>query len=148
MRTDQKEYASIERAVSGLGYEFVHVEWVPRSGLLRVYIDKPGEGVNLDDCARVSDHLSRVMAVEGYVYERLEISSPGLDRPLSREQDFKKFRGQRARFALRVPVNGRKNYTGVLGDCANGTITVVADDKSVFVIDLANVDKARLAPNP
>lgn len=147
MRTDRDEYAAVERALSGLGYEFVHLEWVPRSGLLRVYIDKPG-GVGIEDCARVSDHLSRVLAVEGYAYERLEVSSPGLDRPLSREQDFKRFRGQRARIGLRVPVNGRKTYTGVLGEYANGAISVVADDGSIFTIDLANVEKARLVPNP
>lgn len=145
VRTDRKEYLLVERAVSGLGYEFVHLEWVPRSGLLRVYIDKPG-GISVDDCARVSDHLSRLAAVEGIGYERLEVSSPGLDRPLGSERDFKRFRGHRVRLALRVPVNGRRTLTGTLGDCMDGTICVQADDKSTIVIDLGNVDKARLVP--
>ena len=73
---DRNDYESaVERLVTGLGYEFVHLEWVPRSGLMRVYIDKE-DGVNVDDCARVSEHLSRSLAVEGIAYERLEVSSP------------------------------------------------------------------------
>jgi len=146
VRTDQKGYSAIERAVSGLGYEFVHLEWVPRSGLLRVYIDKP-TGVGLDDCARVSDQLSRVLAVEGLAYERLEVSSPGLDRPLAREQDFIRFAGHRARIWLRVPVEGRKTCTGVLGEFTDGAISISMDDKSVLSIDMANIEKARLVPS-
>jgi len=146
VRTNQKEYREIERAVTGLGYEFVHLEWVPRSGLLRVYIDKPG-GIGLNDCSRVSDHLSRVLAVEVFTYERLEVSSPGLDRPLAREQDFERFAGQRARVWLRVPVEGRKTCTGILGKLADGAISILMDDKSVLNIDIANVEKARLVPS-
>lgn len=138
-------YEWIERTVSGLGYEFVHLEWVPRSGLMRVYIDKAG-GVNVDDCAKVSEQLSRSMAVEGMAYDRLEISSPGLDRPLAREADFRRFRGHKARVSLRIPINGRKKITGIIGESRNGSIALAADDNVVFVIDIANVDKARLVP--
>jgi ribosome maturation factor RimP len=139
------EYEWVERAVTGLGYEFVHLEWVPRSGLMRVYIDKDG-GVGLEDCTRVSDHLSRTLTVEGIDYDRLEISSPGLDRPLARERDFKRYAGHKARVVLRVPMNGRKNITGVIGECRNGSVTLTADGNIVFLIDLTNVDKARLVP--
>ncbi|MPZ45383.1 MAG: ribosome maturation factor RimP [Betaproteobacteria bacterium] len=142
---NRNQYEWVERAVTGLGYEFVHLEWVPRSGLMRVYIDKEG-GVNLDDCARVSEHLGRSMAVEGIAYDRLEISSPGLDRPLARELDFKRFAGHKARIVLRIPVSGRKTITGVIGESKNGSIVLAADGNVVFVIDLANVDKARLVP--
>jgi ribosome maturation factor RimP len=135
----------VERAVSGLGYEFVHLEWVPRSGLMRVYIDKDG-GVGLEDCARVSDHLTRSMAVEGFEYDRLEVSSPGLDRPLGRERDFRRFTGRKARVVLRVPMNGRKNVTGIIGETRNGSISLTTEGNVVFVIDLANVEKARLVP--
>jgi ribosome maturation factor RimP len=128
-----------------LGYEFVHLEWVPRSGLMRVYIDKEG-GVSVDDCARVSEHLSRSMTVEGIPYDRLEVSSPGLDRPLARAQDFKRFAGHKARVVLRVPVNGRKTITGLIGESRNGSIALTADGNVVFVIDWANIDKARLVP--
>jgi len=145
VRMGRAEYEWVERAVTGLGYEFVHLEWVPRSGLMRVYIDRDG-GVGLDDCARVSDHLSRSLAVEGIAYDRLEVSSPGLDRPLARERDFKRFAGHKARVVLRVPMNGRKNITGVIGESRNGSITLRMDGNVVFVVDLANVDKARLVP--
>jgi len=141
---DRNRYEWIERAVRGLGYEFVHLEWVPRSGFIRVYIDKPG-GINVDDCARVSEHLSRSMVVEGVAYDRLEVSSPGLDRPLAKEDDFKRFIGRKARVVLRVPLNGRKNITGIIGEAKSGSISLAAD-KVVFVVDLANVEKARLVP--
>jgi ribosome maturation factor RimP len=142
---NRNQYEWIERAVTGLGYEFVHLEWVPRSGLMRVYIARSG-GVNVDDCARVSEHLSRSMTVEGIDYERLEVSSPGLDRPLARESDFKRFAGHKARVVLKVPVNGRKTVTGLIGESKNGSIALEAAGNVVFVIDLANVEKARLVP--
>lgn len=143
MRQIEREW--MDRVVRGLGYEFVHLEWVPRNGLARVFIDKPG-GVTVDDCARVSDHLSRAMTVEGYDYERLEISSPGLDRPLSRAADFQRFRGHKARVVLKVPVNGRKTFVGRLDASGDDSIALVADDNTQFVLDLANVEKARLVP--
>jgi ribosome maturation factor RimP len=87
---DRRRYEWIER--------IVHAEWAGRSGLLRVYIDKP-EGVGLEDCAAVSEHLSRAMTVEGFTFDRLEISSPGLDRPLVKERDFLRFAGHKAKNA-------------------------------------------------
>jgi ribosome maturation factor RimP len=141
----QVEHEWLDRVVRGLGYELVHLEWVPRNGLARVYIDKPG-GVTVDDCARVSDHLSRAMTVEGYDYERLEISSPGRDRPLSRAKDFQRFRGHKARIVLKVPVNGRKTVVGRLDDSGGDSIALIAEDNTQFVLDLANVEKARLVP--
>ena len=140
-----KQYRIIERAVCGLGYEFVHLEWVPRSGMVRVYIDKPG-GIDVEDCARVSEHLSRTMVVEGLAYERLEVSSPGLDRPLAREGDFERFAGRKARITLRVPVNGRKNITGVIGQAESGRVRLAAENNEVFTVELTNVEKARLVP--
>ncbi len=141
----QIEHEWLERVVAGLGFELVHLEWVPRNGLVRVYIDKPG-GVTVDDCARVSEHLSRSMTVEGFDYERLEISSPGLDRPLARAQDFARFRGHKARIVLKVPVNGRKTVVGRLNSSGGDSVALVADDDTQFVFDLANVEKARLVP--
>ena len=144
-RMRQIGYEWLDRVVSGLGYELVHLEWVPRNGLARVYIDKPG-GVNVDDCARVSEHLSRAMTVEGYDYERLEISSPGLDRPLGRAKDFARFRGHKARIVLKVPINGRKTVVGRLGASGQNSIALIAEDETQYVLDLANVEKARLVP--
>ena len=73
VRMGRNEYEWLERVITGLGYEFVHLEWVPRSGLVRLYIDK-SNGISVEDCAHVSEHLSRAMAVEGIAYERLEVS--------------------------------------------------------------------------
>jgi len=141
---DRRRYEWIERIVAGLGYEFVHAEWAGRSGLLRVYIDKP-EGVGLEDCAAVSEHLSRAMTVEGLTFDRLEISSPGLDRPLVKERDFLRFAGHKAKLVLRVPLNGRKNFSGRIAAVDEGTIRLELDD-GVVQLDYANVDKARLIP--
>ena len=77
----------LEKTLPVMGYELVDWESSPRGRLVRVFIDKPG-GVDVDDCARVSNHLTRVFAVEGIDYDRLEISSPGLDRALKRPADF------------------------------------------------------------
>ena len=135
---------TLESTLSGLGYELVDFERSGKNKLLRVYIDKAG-GVNLDDCAAVSNHLSRVLAVEGIDYERLEVSSPGLDRPLKKEQDFARFAGQKARIKVRVPVEGQRNFVGVLRETRAGKVEIEVDGK-VLALDLANLDKARLIP--
>jgi len=134
----------LETTLSGLGYELVDVERSGRGKLMRVYIDKPG-GIDVDDCATVSKHLSRVFAVENVAYERLEVSSPGLDRLLRKEQDFVRFAGHKARVKLRVPVEGQRNFVGVLRETRAGKVEIEADGK-VVSFDLANLDKARLVP--
>jgi ribosome maturation factor RimP len=134
----------LESTLSGLGYEFVDLERSGKGKLLRVYIDKAG-GINLDDCAAVSNHLSRVLAVEDIAYERLEISSPGLDRLLRKEEDFVRFAGQKARIKVRVPVEGQRNFVGVLRETRAGKIEIEVDGK-LLSLDLANLDKARLVP--
>lgn len=134
----------LETTLAGLGYELVDAERAGRSGLVRVYIDKPG-GINLDDCATVSNHLSRVLTVENVSYERLEVSSPGLDRPLKKERDFERFTGQKVRVKLRVPQEGQRNFTGVLKQTRAGKVELEVEGK-VVAFDLANLDKARLVP--
>jgi ribosome maturation factor RimP len=111
----------LESTLAGLGYEFVDLERSGKGKLLRVYIDKPG-GIHVEDCAAVSNHLSRVLVVEGVDYERLEISSPGLDRLLRKEQDFVRFAGYKARIKLRVPVEGQRNFVGVLRETRAGKV--------------------------
>ena len=98
-------HALLERTLPGLGYELVEVEASAKGRLVRVFIDKP-EGVDVEDCARVSEHLSRLFTVEHVDYERLEVSSPGLDRPLRKPQDFERFAGQDAQIRLRSLVEG------------------------------------------
>ncbi len=134
----------LEATLPGLGYELVHLE-LSGGGLVRVFIDRAG-GVNVDDCAIVSNHLTRLFAVEGIDYERLEVSSPGLDRPLRRAQDFQRFAGERAHVKMRVPVAGRKNFTGVLRGVSESELMLEVDGALVS-LDLAQVDKARLVPN-
>ncbi len=116
----------IEQTVEGMGYELVDVEWAG-GGVLRIFIDKPEgrvidgtppEGVTVEDCAQVSEQLSRVFAVENVNYERLEISSPGLDRPLKKPADFARFVGHEAfvklRSSPRGQPRGRKQFQGIL----------------------------------
>ena len=135
---------TLEATLGGLGYELVDFEQPGKGKLLRVFIDKPG-GVNLDDCSRVSNHLSRVLTVEGIEYERLEISSPGLDRPLKKEQDFVRYAGYKARIKTRLPVEGQRNFVGVLGATRGGKVEIDIDGKKVS-LDLSNLDRARLVP--
>ncbi len=120
--------AVIERTVSGLGYELVDVELAGR-GLLRVFIDLPASAyapdpardanalppsVRMEDCEKVSHQLSHVLTVENIDYARLEVSSPGMDRPLKRASDYERFEGAEVAIRLREPLAGRRNFEGVL----------------------------------
>ncbi len=115
-------YDTIERTVEGLGYELVDVERLA-AGLLRVTLDAP-QGVKLADCEKVSRQLSHLFAVEEVDYDRLEVSSPGLDRPLKRARDFKRFVGSEVQLQLAeaVPAEGasagRKRFRGRLLEVA------------------------------
>jgi ribosome maturation factor RimP len=111
---------AIASAVGGLGYELVDVESGGR-GLVRVFIDKTG-GISVKDCEKVSNHLTRVFAVENLDYERLEVSSPGLDRPLRSREDFTRFAGARVRLRLRIAVDGRKRFDAIVGGPVGGLI--------------------------
>ena len=136
--------ALLETTLSGLGYELVDLERSGRGRLLRLFIDK-ADGVNVDDCAAVSRHLSRVLTVENVAYDRLEVSSPGLDRLLKKETDFVRFTGQKARIKLRVPVDGQRNFVGVLRETRAGKVQLEADGK-MWSLDLDNLERARLVP--
>ncbi|MFZ5502620.1 MAG: ribosome maturation factor RimP [Pseudomonadota bacterium] len=133
----------VEVTVTGLGYELVDFERSGR-GLLRVFIDKP-EGISVDDCQTVSNQLTRMFLVENVEYDRLEVSSPGLDRPLKKPADFVRFCGEKAQLKLRMPMSGRKNFAGVLGAVNEGKLQLDVEG-SVVEIELSNVDKARLVP--
>lgn len=133
----------VETTLTGLGYELVDLELSAR-GLMRVFIDKP-DGISIEDCERVSHQLTRLFTVEGVNFERLEISSPGLDRPIKKQADFVRFRGQKVQLKLRIPLEGRKNFVGVLGELQDGILQLDVDG-SLVGIDLSNLDKARLVP--
>ena len=129
--------------LTGLGYELVDLE-VSGRGLMRVLMDK-SEGISVEDCELVSNQLTRLFLVEGVNFERLEVSSPGLDRPLKKEADFVRFCGQKTQLKLRMPLAGRKNFVGILGAVENGILQFDVDGKQV-AIELSNIDKARLVP--
>lgn len=109
-----------------------------------MFIDGPN-GISVDDCATVSNHLSRLFAVENIDYDRLEVSSPGLDRRLKKLADFERFAGQEAMVRVRVPIDGQRNYAGVLGGVTEGKVQLVTD-KGVVALEFDQVDKARLVP--
>ena len=136
--------ALLETAVSGLGFELVDLEVPGHGALIRVFIDRPG-GVNVDDCAAVSNHLTRLFAVEQIDYGRLEVSSPGLDRRLREASDFRRFQGQRAQVRLRVPLQGRRNFVGTLRGVNDAQLQLEVDGALVS-LELAQVEKARLVP--
>lgn len=135
----------IEQAVEGLGYELVDFETSPRARMLRVFIDSQ-KGIAIEDCTKVSNHLTRLFAVENIDYDRLEVSSPGLDRPLKKASDFVRFAGQEAQIRLRLPVNGQRNFTGVLAGVEAGRLLLECDG-AMHVFELDQVDKARLVPS-
>ena len=133
----------VETTLTGLGYELVDLE-VSGRGLMRVLMDKPS-GITLEDCELVSHQLTRLFAVEGVNYDRLEVSSPGLDRPIKKEADFVRFCGEKVQIKLRMPLAGRKNFSGILGEVQSGVLQVEVDGNWVS-IELSNIDQARLVP--
>ncbi len=134
----------LEKTLPPLGYELVDWETSPKSRLVRVFIDKPG-GVDVEDCARVSNHLTRVLAVENVEYDRLEVSSPGLDRPLTKAADYERFRGQEAQITVREPIDNARRFKGVLRGL-EGDAALVETAAGVRTIPLADIQRARLVP--
>ena len=137
-----------EPTVQALGFELVHVEWAgtEHRSILRVYLDSLA-GVVVDDCARVSEQLSAVLDVEGLVDGpyALEVSSPGLDRPLVKPADFERFSGETIRIHMRESLAGRKNFKGRLIGIRDGQVIVDMDEQ---MVELAfdSIEKARLVP--
>lgn len=137
--------ALLDKSLSQLGYELVDMEISNRGKLIRLFIDKP-EGINIDDCVLVSNHLSDLLAVEHDIdYDRLEVSSPGLDRALKKESDFVRFNGERAQVKLRIPVEGRKNFVGILRGLEQDQLAIECEGV-LHHVALSNIDKAKLAP--
>jgi ribosome maturation factor RimP len=152
-----QQFDLIAKTVGGLGYDLVDVERGER-GVLRVFIDFPAavaeeKGlITVEDCATVSHQLSHVLTVENVDYERLEISSPGLDRPVRTLVDFARFAGEECTVKLRVAMPGsanRKTYTGVLVAPEGDKIGLEFEGKdgpALLEFTLAELDKARLVP--
>ena len=123
---------AVDRTVSGLGYELVDTER-SAGGMLRVYIDRvagdpQGEFVTVDDCEKVTRQLQHVLEVENFDYSRLEVSSPGLDRPLKKASDYARFAGAQVDLTLKLPFQGRKKYRGELQAHGAGWRLVLAEE--------------------
>ena len=139
---DREEW--LRETLAGLGYELADLE-TSRGGMVRVFIDAP-QGINVDDCARVSHHLTRVFAVEGVDYERLEVSSPGLDRPLKRLADFERFAGREASVKLKLPRAGRRRFEGRIEGVEAGRVVLQVEAERLEVA-IEDIDRARLVPD-
>jgi len=137
----------LDKTVSGLGYELVDIEQSPRGRVLRLFIDKADKagGVDVEDCALVSNHVSRVLTVENVDYDRLEVSSPGMDRVIKKAADFERFAGLEVNLRLRMPIAGRRNFNGILHGIQDGKVRLTIDTGDVE-LELGNIDKARLVP--
>ena len=137
----------LETTVVGLGYELVDVELSPRGRTIRVFIDVPGKesGIDVEDCAKVSNQLTRVFEVENIDFDRLEISSPGLDRVVKKEADFERFAGQEIQVKVRIPQGGRRNFQGELLGCKAGKVALRLEKDDVE-LEFNNIEKARLVP--
>ncbi len=134
----------IEQTAEGLGYELVDFETSPRGRLMRVFIDSPN-GITVDDCATVSNQLTRVFEVENVDYDRLEVSSPGLDRALKKPPDFERFAGQDVQVRLRMAINNQRNYAGVLNGIKDGMVQLETE-KGPVEVPFEEIEKARLVP--
>lgn len=138
----------LEPVIESLGYELVLLEFnsSTRHGMLRLFIDR-AEGITLDDCERVSHEVSGVLDVEDPISSayRLEVSSPGMDRPLTKPAHFLRFTGEQAKFDLLVPRNGRRRWAGWIRGVA-GDVVQVETEVGMMEIPLVDVDRARLVP--
>lgn len=142
-------YEMLEQSIDDYGYELVHLELMGRekSRVLRLYIDAPG-GVTLDDCVFVSQQVSRLLDVEDPIEGNysLEVSSPGIERPLAKREHFEQVIGERIEIATLVKCDGRKKILGQLRAVDGHTLVVEVEDSSITV-EMNNVRRARLKPN-
>jgi ribosome maturation factor RimP len=146
----------LEMTLPPMGYELVDWEMSPKGRLVRVFIDKrvvvnevgdkgAGSGVSVEDCARVSHHLTRLFTVENIDYDRLEVSSPGLDRPLTKLADYARFAGEDVQLNLHEMTDGARRWKGTLrgveGDCV-----LVETATGIRTFPFAGIDRCRLVP--
>lgn len=139
-----------EPTLGAMGYELVGIEYQGggRGGLLRLYIDSE-QGITVDDCERVSRQVSGILDVEDPIpgQYRLEVSSPGLDRPLFRLEHYARFVGERVKLRLREPRAGRRKFAGVIERVEGGAVVIRReDDPGELVLEPADIEKANLVP--
>ena len=144
-------WALLAPVVTGLGYEWVGLELSGggRHALLRIYIDHPPGGVTVEDCERVSRQISAVLDVEDPIRGQytLEVSSPGLDRPLFTAAHFERYAGEQVKLQLQVPLDGHRKLAGRLVGLEGESVVVQGEDEQSWRIPLHQIAKARLVPN-
>lgn len=140
--------ALLAHVVEALGYECWGVEFISqgRHSVLRVYIDRP-EGILIDDCEAVSRQVSGILDVEDPISGEytLEVSSPGMDRPLFTLEQFAKHAGEQVKIRLRSPYEGRRNYQGILRGVEEQDVVVLVDDHE-YLLPIDSIDKANIIP--
>ena len=150
-RISQKVCQLITPTVDVMGYELVGVEFLPSdSALLRIYIDNPA-GITVDDCQMVSQQVSGILDVEDPIVTNytLEVSSPGLERPLFTLAHFEQYIGRAVKIKLAQSIEGRRNFKGIVKDVADGCIFLqlndsMSEDTNLTKIQFNDVDKANL----
>lgn len=148
--TNEEIQALLTPAIGDLGLELVGIEFSPGHGgsLLRVYVDVADRPVTIDDCERASREISALLDVNDPVAGRytLEVSSPGLDRPLFTPEHFTRFLGQMVKINVNLPIDGRRRFQGTIKE-VDGDRIVIEQDGALVAIVHANIAKARLAPD-
>ncbi|MFC1589466.1 ribosome maturation factor RimP [Pseudomonadota bacterium] len=138
-----------EPVVQGMGYELIEIEYQPNPnyGVLRLYIDKDS-GIEVDDCSAVSRQISAILDVEDPVPGKfnLEVSSPGMDRPLRRLEDFQRFVGEEVKVKTGMPFDGQRNFKGLLNGIEDDLVIIECENKEVR-LPVTAIDKARLVPD-
>jgi ribosome maturation factor RimP len=148
--TNEELSQLLEPAIADLGLELVGIEFSPNAGgsLLRVYIDESVRGVTIDDCERASREISALLDVNDPVAGRytLEVSSPGLERPLFTQAHFERYAGEQVKVSVNLPIDGRRRFQGRIAAVDGDRVTIEQDGKPVEIAH-ANIAKARLVPD-
>lgn len=147
---EQRVMGLLESTVSALGYELLGVEYLAQGkhSRLRLYIDSPN-GIGLEDCESVSHQVSGVLDVEDPIRGQysLEVSSPGLDRPLFQPEHFARFVGEKVKLRLHSPHNGQRNFHGRITAVEDGKIYIGVDDGNQLTVSIDEIEKANLIPD-
>jgi ribosome maturation factor RimP len=150
MALEDRLQSMLEPLVESLGYELVLLEYSPHRGsaMLRLFIDAIG-GVTLGDCEKVSREVEGLLDVEDPIPQnyRLEVSSPGLDRPLVKPAHFEKFAGSNAKIQLIAPRDGRRKFQGVLRGLNGERVIIETTDSGKVELALSEIERARLVPD-
>lgn len=141
----------IENAISGslddLGYEIIRIKYFrSENSILQIMIDTKDGGVTIDDCSKVSRIVSAIMDVEDFISEHynLEVSSPGINRPLTKLKDFSRFEDKNIQLKLKDSHEGSRNFKGKILKTEGSNITIMLDDKGSLEVKFENIDSANL----